>query len=550
MEAIKNAVIYCRVSTKEQAEEGGSLKTQEKLCRSYALQNKFHVVRVFVEEGESAKTKDRTKLKLLLEYCTNKKNNVSVVIAYKVDRIARNLDDYRYIKVLLKRYGVEIRSTTEHIEDTPAGRFMENMIANVAQFDNDVRAERSIGGMRDAIREGRYVWGAPFGYTNAVVEGKTNIIQTERASIALKLFLEVAKNEDSVEKVRERLLSEGLEVRPGKKISRAYCFKILRNELYAGWIVKFGERHRGKFDPIVPQEIFDQVQRVLNRKSHRGYTYQSDRAEFPLRRFVKHPTGKKITGAWSKGLYRKYPYYRFVGIPKSDIRSEKLNTLFQDLLSKFEYNKSELEEFKNCFTTVINRSTVGFAAQKEKLKRNILELEFRQNALVDKGIKGVISDELLKSQLTLIDEQLLNVRAELLKYPDVIEDFENIFERVKKLLHNLSSAWECAPIKEKVKLQWFVFPKGITLVNGELRTTEISSVFNTKTLFRQILSSKVPLGGHKIKHPINNQLQKSLAITEENCSELRKELSRLVEILSSESANSLLLPKCPATANC
>jgi DNA invertase Pin-like site-specific DNA recombinase len=62
---------------------------------------------------------------------------------------------------LFKRYGASIKSVTEHIEDTPVGRFMENMIANVAQFDNDVRAERCSNGMKDTIRDGRYVWMAP-----------------------------------------------------------------------------------------------------------------------------------------------------------------------------------------------------------------------------------------------------------------------------------------------------------------------------------------------------------------------------------------------------
>ncbi len=64
----------------------------------------------------------------------------------------------------------EIKSVTEYFEDTPAGRFMENIIANVGQFDNDVRTERCIGGMREAINEGRYVWMAPIGYKN--VRGK------------------------------------------------------------------------------------------------------------------------------------------------------------------------------------------------------------------------------------------------------------------------------------------------------------------------------------------------------------------------------------------
>ncbi len=67
MEVINNkqAVIYCRVSTKEQAEEGNSLVTQERNCREYALKNGYDIAHVFIEQGESAKTADRTELQKL-----------------------------------------------------------------------------------------------------------------------------------------------------------------------------------------------------------------------------------------------------------------------------------------------------------------------------------------------------------------------------------------------------------------------------------------------------------------------------------------------------
>ncbi len=131
----KVAAIYCRVSTKEQVEEGNSLTTQERNCRDYAAKNGYEVAEVFIEQGESAKTADRPQLQRLLSFCSLKKNGINAVIAYKIDRISRNVDDYSQIRLLLKRYNVEIKSTTEHFENTPAGRFMENIIANVGQFD-------------------------------------------------------------------------------------------------------------------------------------------------------------------------------------------------------------------------------------------------------------------------------------------------------------------------------------------------------------------------------------------------------------------------------
>ena len=98
-------MIYCRVSTKEQVEEGNSLATQEKNCKDYAVKNGYDVAAIFIEQGESAKTADRTELKKLMGFCATKKNGINAIIAYKIDRISRNIDDYSQIRIQLRRYG-------------------------------------------------------------------------------------------------------------------------------------------------------------------------------------------------------------------------------------------------------------------------------------------------------------------------------------------------------------------------------------------------------------------------------------------------------------
>ena len=67
-----NAVIYCRVSSRDQV-EGTSLESQERSCREYATKHNLTISRVFIEEGESAKFADRTQLLELLSYCKDKK---------------------------------------------------------------------------------------------------------------------------------------------------------------------------------------------------------------------------------------------------------------------------------------------------------------------------------------------------------------------------------------------------------------------------------------------------------------------------------------------
>jgi site-specific DNA recombinase len=49
---MKLAVIYARVSSKDQEREGYSIPAQMKMLRGYALENDFTVVREFVDAGQ------------------------------------------------------------------------------------------------------------------------------------------------------------------------------------------------------------------------------------------------------------------------------------------------------------------------------------------------------------------------------------------------------------------------------------------------------------------------------------------------------------------
>ncbi len=154
------AVIYCRVSTKEQV-TNLSLPTQLKACREYCRRNDYQEAQVFIEEGESAKTADRPELQRLLSYCRVNKRRINVLVVYGVSRFSRDRHDHVVLRALLKSLGITIRSVTEPIDDTPTGALMEGIISTIAQFDNDVKAERTKAGMREALGRGRWTFIAP-----------------------------------------------------------------------------------------------------------------------------------------------------------------------------------------------------------------------------------------------------------------------------------------------------------------------------------------------------------------------------------------------------
>ncbi|MFA6251031.1 MAG: recombinase family protein [Candidatus Paceibacterota bacterium] len=489
--ALKRCVIYVRVSTKEQADEGNSLVTQERICREYANKNDYEINEVFVEQGESAKTADRTELQKLLKYCAEKKNGIRAVIIYKLDRLSRNTDDYSQIRLLLKRYGVEIKSTSEYFENNPVGRFMENTMANIAQFDNDIRAERSTNGMKEAVRDGRYVWMAPIGYLNAKVNGKATIVKDSKiAPIVHKTFTLVASNVYTTEEVRKMMTKKGLANKSGKPFSKGYFYTILRNELYCGRIIKFGAIYNGLYPAIISEEIFDQAQRVLKNKGHKHSTHITDHPDFPLRRFVINEIGKKLTGSWSKGRDKKYPYYRFGG-KDTNYNRDKFENDFVKFLDKYSLDSSKIEKLKLAIKKNFSKKFQETRNNTEKLKRQIQVLKYKQTSVIKKNLEGFIQNEVLKEQLELIDQELLELNSQLVAMPSLNIDILSIMKELEEYFRNPSQVWRDAPIETKIRLQWFQFPKGLTFKNSAFGTIDTSFLFKLKSSISDIESSRV-----------------------------------------------------------
>jgi hypothetical protein len=57
------AVIYLRVSTKEQAEEGYSIPAQAEACRRFIADQGWELADEYVDRGESARSADRPQLR-------------------------------------------------------------------------------------------------------------------------------------------------------------------------------------------------------------------------------------------------------------------------------------------------------------------------------------------------------------------------------------------------------------------------------------------------------------------------------------------------------
>src|SRR5215472_1778990 len=300
----EKVVIYTRVSTEEQAKGGTSLAGQKAACLEYCERHGYKVAKVFVEEGESAKTANRTQFKALLAYCRTEKD-IKAVIVHKLDRFARNAGDHLQVRALLTAIGVNLRSVTEPIDDSYTGKFIEHVLAGVAELDNNIRTDRSTRGMRQRLQDGRWTFPPPLGYRAGrdVLGAKTIIPDQQAASLLTRAFEEFATGLYSREQVLKRITQLGLRTKKGERLSPQTFSQTLRKPVYAGRVVVpvWEIDVRGKFQPLVTAEVFDRVQAILNGRVSSVTPKVRSHADFPLRSFVKCGyCTEPLTGSWSK----------------------------------------------------------------------------------------------------------------------------------------------------------------------------------------------------------------------------------------------------------
>ena len=190
------------------------------------------------------------------------------VVVFNLTRFARDKYDHFALRSHLQSLGISWRSATEPIDDTSTGKLMEGVLAAFAQFDNDVRSDRTRAGMKAALELGRWVFLAPIGYLNAPRSmGKSLIHDPERAPLVRRAFEEYATGRFTKEHLLKRARSWGLTNRRGRPLTSQAIGMLLRNQLYAG-IVDVPEysirRRRGDFEPLISEDLFYRVQAILS----------------------------------------------------------------------------------------------------------------------------------------------------------------------------------------------------------------------------------------------------------------------------------------------
>jgi DNA invertase Pin-like site-specific DNA recombinase len=497
MQVTKNAILYCRVSSTDQL-DGTSLEVQERSCREYAERQGFHILEVFIERGESAKTAARTELNRALAFCSKKAQRVEVFIVHKLDRFSRNTEDHVLLRASLRRMGTELVSATEPIDTTPMGRFMETILSGVAELDNNVRTERTKAGMLERVRQGVWVWPAPLGYYRP--EKGTNITPhpTEAPFIRLA-FQRYAEGTYTYKALAGFLNDQGFRSRGGGKLYFQQVEKILRNPLYAGVIDAWGQRVQGSFQPIVDPRLWQRCQPGWEEHRPHASPRSANNPLFPLRRvLVCTECGEYLTGSSSTGRSGvRHPYYhhRKTGCPRSLYhRKQDLEDRFLEHVATLAPGSPFERVFRAAVLDVWAEEEGMIAERREEARRAIERLTNERRRIFAYHRSGVYGDEDFAEQRNLVDFEIRE-KGRLAEETAEGYEIEEVLEHAFSFIRNPARSWEQLEptYAARIRLQRLIFRGDVPFDGERCGTADLGLIYALNQEFRRGNSPLVAL---------------------------------------------------------
>ena len=416
------AVIYARVSSKEQA-EGHSLAAQLHLLAEYASKKNLAVARKFSAPESASGAKERKLFAEMLEFV--KKNQIPIILFEKIDRSTRNLKEAVILDEWLNE---DPNRQTHYIKENliihknskSSEQFTRDLFVIIARRYISNLSEEVKKGQAEAVRDGLFPGTAKVGYTCPSAKSGRSFGQPKKphpveAPKIRQIFEKLARG-DSTDSVFRFARDEAkLKNTLGGVISRTRFYELIRDPFYCGQFVWSGRLFdNGAHEAIVSKKIFYAAQDILL-----GRKNPPTKTKFYLFAGLvrDRETGEKLGATTNKGI----AYYRFRGRRGTAYFPEKtIDGEVQKFLKKLKITKKGKAAF--------------LAAMKNFLKNAETERDRAR------------SDHL--RQIARLDQLLASAE---LKYFEEKISFERFDFHRTKIEKEKSEIWKKIPAEEKEK---------------------------------------------------------------------------------------------------
>lgn len=262
--------LYIRVSSQEQV-EGYSIGEQTERLNKYAEAMEWTVYKTYVDPGYSGGNINRPGLNEMIRDIES--GGIDAVIVYKLDRLSRSQFDTLYLieKVFLANDTDFISMTESFSTKSSIGKAMIGFLAVFAQLEKDKINERTLMGKEARAKEGKWGGGSsePIGYDYNPATEELTVNEYEKMQIleAVDLFLKGTP----LRTIERLFLSKGYTYRGRSGKTNTWDPKrfkyVFSNKLYLGYIRYRGEWYKADHEPIMDEETFDKVQKLLTQRA-------------------------------------------------------------------------------------------------------------------------------------------------------------------------------------------------------------------------------------------------------------------------------------------
>lgn len=499
----KTAIIYTRVSTKEQAENNTSLETQLKYCKKYAEENNLDVVAFFGGTYESAKSDERKEFQKMIRY-SKQNNTVGSILVYSYDRFSRTGTNAAFITQELGKMGIKVISVSQQVNtDNPGGVFQQNLFYLFSQFDNEMRRDKTVTAMTELLQKGYWLWNPPRGYENTKKYHKAvewSIEINSEGELLKKAFKWRANNTYSAAGIVRKLNFMGM------KINEKRILEIFRNPFYCGILVSKltpGKVIEGNHEPLVSKEDFLKINQPENIEKNRTYDTMSE--HLPLKKTIKCiKCGNPLTGFLNK---KKNIYYyncqkKCLG---QNFNAIKLNDQFETFLSSFKINPALapiIEEIVQYKTSEIIQSDLG---EETKIKAELTKHKKELETLEERFAFGKIDEVLYEKFKTKLDTHITELEENLANPHLSSSNLKKGIRKCIQLSKNINKIWASGDVFEKHKLQKLIFPDGIGYDKqmDQVLTSRVNSIFTlTNSISNAFRDKKTEIQSILIKSPL------------------------------------------------
>ena len=485
---VYKAALYLRLSRDDNngSSESMSIQSQRDLLLSYAKDNGYEVVGIYVDDGYSGTNYDRPDFKRMIKDI--KQGKINMVITKDLSRLGRNyVMTGMYTDNIFPDHGVRFIAINDNVDTSKE----ENDITPFKNILNEWYAKDTSKKMRSmrqiAAKQGKFMGSMPaYGYKRSPANKHKLEIDEYSSKIVRRIF-ELFKNQESARHIADKLNHENVlspqsyyydsigKENPFKRNSNTWSsatiISLLKREVYIGQMVQgkvTGKSYKSKQRLELPPDMWHvventheaiidiqtwnavQYQLAANRNAKPRKTIDGEISLFANILMCSDCSAKlTLTTQKRKTITRRYRCSRYLqhSVQGCTPHNIKLETLSAVVLADIRNNAKLANEDKEAFVQRLHQVSVSernaevehYRKREVQIQKRLVEIDGLMQKTFEKNCAGLLPDAVMANLMSgyekekqKLDDDLIALRIEKLKAESQTEDLSREIEKLQR----------------------------------------------------------------------------------------------------------------------